>query len=395
MCVCVGQSEDSEEDDACALSSRWAFQRDSKTWSRLQTHSDGVTTLRPSASSDSVLSDVTSLTSDLSLSSLSLDVARESTSPEVTTYIKATGCDTSSVPRSVREKVKRSSRLFLRRMESLRPQKEAVARGVSTETQPRASELCPEVSLRKRTVNRVGASGDAGWKLRTRRHSSPDQSVADRKPQRACLYLEDYQLAWEQRRRSYPGLVGRLVHLPSDHKPGTFPKSLSIESLCPTSCSQHSDRIGWPGDDGDFSLDGTSSCLSGSQDFVSPTLGNRRNSIDSINSVYDNVPDTFADSPEVPEFCLQSSDDMFRHLDAILQDIHGLQDNIAQWSNSLGRQLDESESTTDTTLPSMLQDEDRSDYESAGNSLNDGDGEGDMRERRDSGFGASLTRPSR
>ncbi|MCJ8748944.1 hypothetical protein PDJAM_G00170400 [Pangasius djambal] len=397
------QSEDSEEDDACALSSRWAFQRDSKTWSRLQTHSDGVMTLRPSASSDSVLSDVTSLTSDLSLSSLSLDVTRETTSPEVTTYREATECDgdddSSSAPRSVREKVKRSSRLFLRRMESLRRQKEAVARGVSTETHPQEAELCPELSLSKRTAKGISAAVDEGWKSRTRRHSGADQSATDVKPQRACLYLEDYQLAWERpkltNQRSHLGIPGRVVHLPSDHKPGTFPKSLSIESLCPTSFSQRGDRIGWPGEDGEFSLDGTSSCLSESQDFVSPTLGKRQNSVDSISSVYDNVPDAFMDSPEVPEVCVQSSEDAFEHLDAILQHIHGLQDNIDEWSNSLGRQLDESESMTGTPLPSMLQDDERSDYESAGNSLNDGDGERDLRERRDSGVGASLTRPSR
>ncbi|XP_060769178.1 stAR-related lipid transfer protein 8 isoform X2 [Neoarius graeffei] len=397
---CCKQSEDSEEDDACALSSRWAFQRDSKTWSRLQTHSDAVTTLRPSASSDSVLSDVTSLTSDLSLSSLSLDVARETTSPEVTTCSEATECDgddSSSPPRSVREKVKRSSRLFLRRMESLRRQKEAVARGVSTETHPQEMELRPELGLPKRTAKEFGAAVDAGWKSFMRQRSGVDQSAADVKPQRACLYLEDYQLAWERSKltnqRSLPGIVGQLVHLPSDHKPGTFPKSLSIESLCPTSFSQRSDQIGWPGEDGEFSLDGTSSCLSESQDFVSPTLGKRQNSVESISSVYDNVPDAFEDSSEVPEVCVQSSKEAFEHLDAILQRIHGLQDNINEWSNALGRQLGESESMTETTLPSMLQDEERSDYESAGNSLNDADG--DMRERRDSGVGASLTRPSR
>ncbi|KAF4073445.1 hypothetical protein AMELA_G00258760 [Ameiurus melas] len=391
------QSEDSEEDDACALSSRWAFQRDSKTWSRLQFRNDGATTLRPSASSDSVLSDVTSLTSDLSLSSLSLDVARETTSPEVTTYSEATECDgddSSSPPRSVREKVKRSSRLFLRRMESLRRQKEAVARGVSTETRPHVAEFRPELSLPKTTAKGIGAAVDAGWKSGTRRRSGVDQSDADVKTQRACLYLEDYQLAWERSKlthqRSHPIIVGRLVHLPSDHKPGTFPKSLSIESLCPTSFSQHGDRIGWPGEDGEFSLDGTSSCLSESQDFVSPALGKRQNSVESVSSVYDNVPDAFPDSPDVPEVCVQSPGDAFEHLDAILQHIHGLQENIDEWSNSLGRRMDESESMTESTLP-----EERSDYESAGNSLNDGDGDGEMRERRDSGVGSSLTRPSR
>ncbi|TUE36593.1 StAR-related lipid transfer protein 8 [Bagarius yarrelli] len=330
---CVSEaSEDSEEDDACALSSRWAFQRDSKTWSRLQPQSDGVLTLRPSGSSDSVLSDMTSLTSDLSLSSLSLDVAQETTSPEFTTYGEATECDgddSSSPPPSLRQKVKRSSRPFLRRMESLRRQKEAVDRGVSMETHPRVAKSPPEPGLPKRSVKGNGNSEDMEWRSRTRRHSSVDRSAADVKPQRACLYLEDYQLAWERSKltnqRSHPGTFERVVHLPSDHKPGTFPRSLSIESMCPTAFYRRGERIGWPVDDGELSLDATSSCLSESQDFVLPTLGKRENSVDSINSVYDNVPDAFADSPEGP---VQSSEDAFQHLDAILQHIHGLQDDI-------------------------------------------------------------------
>lgn len=399
VCMCVGQSEDSEEEDACALSSRWAFQRDSKTWSRLQSHSDDITTLRPSASSDSVLSDGTSLTSDLSLSSLSLDAAREIPSPGLLTYsevAESDGDDDSSAPCSVREKLKRSSRLLLRRMESLRPQREAVARGVSTETRPQGAELRPELSLPKLTMKGTGGVMEARWRSRVRRHSGDDQSAADVKPQRACLYLEDYQLAWERSTQvEHPGVAGRLVHLPSDHKPGTFPRCLSIESLCPTAFSPHADRLCWPGEDGEFSLDGTSSCLSESQDFISPALRKRQNSMDSLSSVYDNVPDAFADSPEIPEVCISSSVDAFEHLDAILQDLHGLQNNIAEWSNSLGCHLDERESTTESTLPSMLQDEERSDYASTGNSLNDGDADRDMRERRDSGVGASLTRPRR
>ncbi len=62
----------------------------------------------------------------------------------------------------------------------------------------------------------------------------------------------------------------------------------------------------------------------------------------------------------------------------------------------------EAESTTDTTLPSSLNYDEQSmsdvgttvsDYDSPGNSVNEE--EGGMRERRDSGVGASLTRPSR
>uniref|UniRef100_A0AAR2LI79 StAR-related lipid transfer protein 8 n=1 Tax=Pygocentrus nattereri TaxID=42514 RepID=A0AAR2LI79_PYGNA len=367
------QSEDSEEDDACALSSRWAFQRESKTWSRLCTVApgDGVATLRPSASSDSVLSDfshdVTSLTSDLSLSSLSLDSARETTSPGVATsessdfaQVSSGGGDDDDAINSVlasslsvREKPRRTSRLFLRRMESLRRrnrEKETVAMGVSTETN----------------------FHEAGLSL----HCTPDASLPGMTTNKCCVAKD---ATWNLFRKER-----RIVHLPSDHKPGTFPKSLSIESLCPAPLSECSDRIGWPGDDGDFS----------------------RNSAGSIGSVYDNVPEASAEETS----STFEEETAFQHLDAILQQVQGLQLNIDKWSLSLEQQLQdhpsnsESESTAETTLPGSLQYEDRSvsdmgmtvsDYESTGNSLNDGDGDGEMRERRDSGVGASLTRPSR
>ncbi|XP_017579190.1 stAR-related lipid transfer protein 8 isoform X1 [Pygocentrus nattereri] len=428
------QSEDSEEDDACALSSRWAFQRESKTWSRLCTVApgDGVATLRPSASSDSVLSDfshdVTSLTSDLSLSSLSLDSARETTSPGVATsessdfaQVSSGGGDDDDAINSVlasslsvREKPRRTSRLFLRRMESLRRrnrEKETVAMGVSTETNFHEAGLSlhctPDASLPGMTTNKCCVAKDATWKSHTICRTNFSQSEAPIKPQRVCLYLEDYQLAWE-REKLHGSLFRkerRIVHLPSDHKPGTFPKSLSIESLCPAPLSECSDRIGWPGDDGDFSL-GDGSSRSESQDFLAAGFGKRRNSAGSIGSVYDNVPEASAEETS----STFEEETAFQHLDAILQQVQGLQLNIDKWSLSLEQQLQdhpsnsESESTAETTLPGSLQYEDRSvsdmgmtvsDYESTGNSLNDGDGDGEMRERRDSGVGASLTRPSR
>uniref|UniRef100_A0A672PLV7 StAR-related lipid transfer protein 13-like n=1 Tax=Sinocyclocheilus grahami TaxID=75366 RepID=A0A672PLV7_SINGR len=316
------QSEDSEEDDACALSSRWAFQRESKTWSRLRSLSrlpapaaNRASTLRPSGSSDSVLSDnslleVTSLTSDLSASSLSLESARETTFPEVAAFSDvtvgegassvcvSTGQDenddtgsSSSLP-SVREKPKRPSRSFLRRKESIKKrdcERETVPRNISTVTQhqpPSGLHCTSDASLPGQTTNKCRIAKDVAWRSHTKCRSNISQKATQLKPHRACLYLEDYQLTWE-----IPKLTNqnnclrkedRVVHLPFDHKPGTFPKSLSIESLCPLSVSQSPDRIDWAGEDGDLSLDGSIS-RSGSQDFLSG-FGRRRNSLSSIGS---------------------------------------------------------------------------------------------------------------
>ncbi|XP_076843845.1 stAR-related lipid transfer protein 8 isoform X2 [Brachyhypopomus gauderio] len=436
----VKQSEDSEDDDVCALSSHWSFQRESKTWSRLCSASpppvapgDGVVTLRPSASSDSVLSDfshldVTSLTSDLSLSSLSLDSSRETTSLGVMNFGEVTASERSgSAHVSSHEEDQEededspaspsswTKQKRVCRMESLRRrgrERQAAAPSVSVEKWQQKAELnlccTANRSLPERTTNKRTVPKDTSWRSHTICRSNISQSAAPFKPQRACLYLEDYQLAWERPKvTNHSDLLRmerRVIHLPSDHKPGTFPKSLSIDSLCPAPHPQCSERIGWPVEDGNFSL-GSSSC-SESQDFLSTSSGKRRNSTSSVGSVYDNVPDAFVDVPEDWSAC--DGDTAFHHLDAILQDLHGLQENIDQWSRSLGQQLQdprpsEGQGGAETTFPSVLQYEERSasdvgtaasDYESTGNSVQE-ESEGDMRERRDSGVGASLTRPSR
>ncbi|XP_016298986.1 stAR-related lipid transfer protein 13-like [Sinocyclocheilus anshuiensis] len=439
---CKQQSEDSEEDDACALSSRWAFQRESKTWSRLHTLSPSpvppgnwASTLRPSGSSDSVLSDislleVTSLTSDLSASSLSLDSARETTSPEVAAFSDvtvgegaslvcvSTGQDenddtgsSSSLP-SIREKPKRPSRSFLRRKESVKKrdcERETVPKSISKVIQhqpPSGLHCTSNASLPGQTTNKCRIAKDVAWRSHTICRSNVSQKHTLHKPHRECLYLEDYQLTWEM-----PKLTNqinrqrkedRVVHLPFDHKPGTFPKSLSVESLCPFSVSQSPDHTDWAGEDGDLSVDGSVS-RSGSQDFLSG-FGRRRNSMSSVGSIYDNVPETPGSPCDIFD---RGKEKAFQHLDDILQHVHGLQHNIDEWSRSLGIQPQdqsnvETESTTDTTLPSSLNDDEQSmsdvgttvsDYDSPGNSVNEG--EGGMSERRDSGVGASLTRPNR
>ncbi|XP_063059153.1 stAR-related lipid transfer protein 8 isoform X2 [Engraulis encrasicolus] len=528
------QSEDSEEDDICAISDRWAFQRESKTWSRLRPLSPLSRTvaatsassdegggggrgagsqlrpLRASASSESVLSDfsnldvtsVTSATSALSDSSLSVESAREASPSEAASSFTDGGVVSSSpaAMQSVADvhrdrdadgeedeedeqeekegkqrtssmtrdnKPKRCSRSFLRRMESLRRKdqerqaresKEAAEAAALAATSGTASERIPPAhsdGLRCTSDESLpGLKAKKAVKSHTICRSTHVQRNRPAGFRRGCLYLEDYQLGWNRPQgaaattgvcggsKSSPlqrkwhtgggGSAGRLVHLPKDHKPGTFPRSLSIESLCPSSPGLGEGENaagGWTrGDDGDFSV-GSVSSRSGSQDFLNDdsaaTFRKRRNSTASVGSVYDNVPEaerSISRSSSSGDLLLAGGAEQALDLDDILRQVHGLQHNIDQWS----RQLDgksqtqgeatflsgeaaeevEEDSAVDTTIPSSPQLEERSmsdvgtamsDYDSTGNSLNDndGDGEAEMRERRDSGVGASLTRPSR
>ncbi|XP_028839749.1 stAR-related lipid transfer protein 8 isoform X1 [Denticeps clupeoides] len=427
------QSEDSEEDDVCAISDRWAFQRESKTWSRLRplspvSPSDGAGPaprhLRQSASSESILSDfsnlevtsVTSATSALSSSSsLSIESTRETISmaaisssnqqPRASAGSEE-GEQRSSSP--VREKAKRCSRSFLKRMESLRKkdqERDVVAKAtcgrppLSLHCTP--NESLPGLKACERKAHTIGRSN----------HLQNTQSKpGSHTPQRTCLYLEDYQLdsihpkvASHSPELKISHRAGRVVHLPNDHKPGTFPRSLSIESLSPTPLMHTAGIIGWPGEDGDFSLGSMSSC-SELQDFSQDDASFRKrcSSTGSVGSVYDNVPEAGGSSEEM--LSLDGEEYTFKHLDDILREVHGLQLNIDQWSRSLDQSQTEEDSAVQTTQPSSPQLDEHSvsdmgttasDYDSTGNSINEGDGDGEMRERRDSGVGASLTRPSR
>lgn len=445
LCWFAMQSEDSEEDDVCAISDRWAFQRESKTWSRLRPLSpdssgDGVPLrpLRASASSESVLSDfsnlevtsVASAASALSDSSLSVESTRETSPSEATpstfggSSVVTVGADGSqdadgeddnkkqraSSSSAVRDKPKRCSRSFLRRMESLRrkgQEREAAAttKAMSTRMPPDGLQCTSDESLPGRKTK----AGKAHTICRSSLSRCRLPEFAAGVPRRSCLYLEDYQLAWSRPQASDRTVSlrirqqgGRLVHLPKDHKPGTFPRSLSIESLCPASLGDSNNAIGWPGEDCNFSV-GSMSSRSDSQDFSNDdsTFRKRRNSTSSVGSVYDNVPEAAGSSEELLNL---ASTEQALDLDDILRQVHGLQHNIDQWSRQLDQSHTEEDSAVDSTVPSSPHLEEQSmsdvgttmsDYDSTGNSLNDGDGEGEMRERRDSGVGASLTRPSR
>ncbi|XP_005928292.1 rho GTPase-activating protein 7 isoform X3 [Haplochromis burtoni] len=173
-----------------------------------------------------------------------------------------------------------------------------------------------------------------------------------------------------------------FFYLPEGHKPGTFPKALQDGS------SRTNDN-------------GNSVILRGRH-----SRRQRRGSsgsVDSRLSFYDNVPYTERVEGEEEE-----GDE--HKLEEVLQHVSGLQRFVNAWSEDAAGEEEEeedeeeegdSDSALDSASPcpsSPLQNrleeaENGSDQDSTGNPL--GEGEEGMRERRDSGVGASLTRTSR
>ncbi|KAI1893595.1 hypothetical protein AGOR_G00125340 [Albula goreensis] len=249
-------------------------------------------------------------------------------------------------------------------------------------------------------------------------------SMKERKPHRADhkrsgMYLEDMdvfggdgsggrdnsiqrsEVVEQNRRNEFHSYEDLVVHIPKDHKPGTFPKALSIESLSPTNNIGAS--VNWHRGSGSMCLDPsardprpvTQCCPRGSRI-----------------SVYDNVPGShlYASTGDLMDL---EKEDLFPHLDDILRHVNGLQQIVDHWSKNVlpegevGREGEgegegeglthqsSSQITLDFEGNSVLEGQSTpSDGEKDGVSLNETDSSG-TRERRDSGVGASLTRPNR
>lgn len=127
-------------------------------------------------------------------------------------------------------------------------------------------------------------------------------------------------------------------------------------------------------------------------------------------SIYDNVPGShlYASTGDLLDL---EKGELFPHLDDILQHVNGLRDVVDGWSKNVlpGLPVDDVSVRESPSLPFQSPTQITLDFE--GNSVSDGrttpsdmDRDGTslneseatgVRDRRDSGVGASLTRPSR
>ncbi|XP_060611973.2 stAR-related lipid transfer protein 8 isoform X3 [Anolis sagrei] len=411
------QNEELEEEDLCAISHRWAFQRDSKRWSRIGSDDDSfpctldgdpAPTTKKAPSQESILTD---LSVDLEAASLHSDASTGSTTrtlpivaaspaptlddpnPDLTDHSPTD--PSPSLNGSSKEKPKkRRTRSFLKRIESLRRKDKEKSDSAKAQEEGEAQSKTPSKNdPRDPTIEKASLSTGC----RTHQALTLAESKQTFQPKCGSVYLEDYNT--DKRRdnsvqsgSSDPFRRDFLIHIPGDYKPGTFPKSLSIESLCPL---QDGCLADWKPHHNGFPVRGVDSPL---------PLRKRRPSCGSTGSLYDNVPE-LGDEDNDPFD--SDGEKIYENLDDILQHIWGLQQKVELWSQALrmepgGDNLGEEE-TDSGGEPANGNFEERSvsdigtstsDFESTANSLNEGE-DMEMRERRDSGVGASLTRPCR
>uniref|UniRef100_A0A8C5ESX8 StAR-related lipid transfer protein 13 n=1 Tax=Gouania willdenowi TaxID=441366 RepID=A0A8C5ESX8_GOUWI len=457
------RSEDSDEEDLFAISDKWTFEWSSRRWSRLQdidcllgTHSDGHTSrgrvpLRTTTSSESVLTDlsepeVSSLHSESSggsghrgLSTEDSDCSNRTCSdsaamPDLTSLTMPHISKEFAHYSSMAEKHGKSGRIrakdFLKRMETL-SSRGTVGRGrkslvisspvlLQQEAQALKTLKCvdiingdggtpetPSSKVDPSHCSSEGSSHSSGSTVST--PSMKERKIHRADYKRSGMYLEDidifsgfqaHNVAEHNRRNEFCSYEDLVVHIPKDHKPGTFPKALSIESLSPTNGTS----INWH----TSSVHLDSPVISCRQEPRSVTQCCSRGS---RISVYDNVPGShlYASTGDLIDL---EKEDLFPHLDDILLHVNGLQQIVDHWSKNVlpgGEGLAQVQGEKEVT--GGLQSSSQITLNFEGNSVTESQispSEGDrdkvsltetestrLRERRDSGVGASLTRPNR
>uniref|UniRef100_A0A673LLQ6 StAR-related lipid transfer protein 13 n=1 Tax=Sinocyclocheilus rhinocerous TaxID=307959 RepID=A0A673LLQ6_9TELE len=423
------KSEDSDEEDLLAISNRWTFEWNSRCWSRLQdidyllgraeerSPSEGGEGLRTTVSSESFLTDLSepeicSLHSEDSLAAMS---GSASLTPlhlprELPHY--------GSLPAKSRRRGRTRAKDFLRRMETLgrtwgpsmdrSERRSLVISGPVLQSEPEALK-----TLRCVQIFNGGSEASSQSETSGSAESTPNMKgrVSKLYPpgKRAGIYLEDIDVLTGAPQRTRPVERSRknefrsydelLVHIPKDHKPGTFPKALSIESLTPAS-KEHGKVL-------DSEPKPFKCRKVGGRELRPATRCCPRGS---RISVYDNVPGShlYASAGDLLDL---EKEDIFPHLDDILQHVNGLQQIVDHWSKNV---LPESEGEGDggrgreqKIIDGQSSSQITPDFEGTSaikglTTPSDGNKDGlslnetnisSTRERRDSGVGASLTRP--
>uniref|UniRef100_A0A673WC44 Rho GTPase-activating protein 7 n=1 Tax=Salmo trutta TaxID=8032 RepID=A0A673WC44_SALTR len=505
------RSEDSDEEEPCAISGLWTFQRDSKRWSRLeeldvfflpggnqppfpqvQRPSAGQGQLREGLSSESVLTDLSEQPEVASLhSSGSMGeggIVDGATSSDATPAAGATRansmasmCSSSGTGGSCganedslsdghpisplettqghfsfdgepSKSTRSRAKSFLKRMESIRlrsatsnskkknggggrPSKleisgPVIKEGLDDDKLRRLN--CVDISsltLNPTQTMTLNRNRSVSYSTQTSNGTSSGSAVSTPSPvtrtrshstaagasKRGGMYLEGFdplsvflqppgeQQPPREEEEEEEGVI--FFYLPEGHKPGTFPKALGDGKQPPQS-----------GNDENRPLAAAGRRYLGSR---CQTRRGSTGSADSRLSFYDNVPNVAYQGEEDDK---DNEEGEGPKLEDVLECVNGLQRFVNTWTDRVaaGEEDDEeeeeegdSDSALDSASPcpssplqNRLEETDNgSDQDSTGNPLGEGEreegegeeGEGEeaMRERRDSGVGASLTRSNR
>ncbi|XP_075827464.1 stAR-related lipid transfer protein 13 isoform X3 [Microtus pennsylvanicus] len=455
------KGDDSDEEDLC-ISNKWTFQRTSRRWSRVddlhtlfpgadRNGSPGGPRMRNTTSSESVLTDLSEpeVCSIHSESSGGSDSRSHSGQHCVDGPLVLEGTLVSSgLPQSPRDSLgypshpknekpaRARAKSFLKRMDTLRAKGAhgrhkgsgrtggLVISGPVLQQEPESFkamqyvpipngdvQTSPPAACRKALPCSSKSSGESSPLENSSRVSTPcmkERKCHHEANKRGGMYLEDLDVLAgtappdtgdQNHTHGFHSQENLVVHIPKDHKPGTFPKALSIESLSP---SDNSNGINWR-------TGGISLGRQQGPGMREPRLMASCHRASRV-SIYDNVPGShlYASTGDLLDL---EKDGLLPQLDDILQHVNGIQEVVDDWSKDILPELQShdvlagepalspfpspNQITLDFEGNSVSEGQTTpSDVERDGTSLNESEAAG-VKERRDSGVGASLTRPNR
>nr|XP_035144218.2 stAR-related lipid transfer protein 8 isoform X2 [Callithrix jacchus] len=311
------QNEDSEEEEQCTISSHWAFQQESKRWSPVGS-SD---LLAPPSPGLPVTSSCESVLTELSVTSLpvitlsllpepaDLPLPGRAPTPSDRSLLSLTQGQEGPQDKA---KKRHRNRSFLKHLESLRRKEKSGSRQAEPERSPATSEKASKAS----SFHSCRSFLSAGF-YRSKNWAATSAGGGGANTRKAWG-------AWPVASFRHPQWThwgDCLVHVPGDHKPGTFPRSLSIESLCPEDGHRLADwqpgrRWGCEGRRGSCGSTGSHA------------------------STYDNLPELYPAEPVLVGVEAEDEDDeesggSYAHLDDILQHVWGLQQRVELWSRAM------------------------------------------------------------
>uniref|UniRef100_A0A8C7APT9 StAR related lipid transfer domain containing 8 n=1 Tax=Neovison vison TaxID=452646 RepID=A0A8C7APT9_NEOVI len=308
------QNEDSEEEEQCTISNHWAVQQESKFWS----HGGSSDLLAPPSPGLPGTSSCESVLTELSATSLPAITVGLSLEPEdlpspchVPSPSKELLLSPTQGQKGPRDKAKKHrSRSFLKHLESLRRKE----KGLGQQAEPERGRATLEKTSKPSSFCSRRSFLSAGfYKAKNRAATSAgDGGAATPRAWEAWPVA-----AFQHPQRAHQGDC--LVHVPRDHKPGTFPRSLSIESLFP----EDGHRLA------DWQPERPRGCEG------------RRGSCGSTGShasIYDNMPKLYPAEPVLADAEAEEEEEgssSYAHLDDILQHVWGLQQRVELWSQAI------------------------------------------------------------
>ncbi|XP_054833153.1 rho GTPase-activating protein 7-like isoform X2 [Eublepharis macularius] len=380
------RSDESEEDEPCAISTKWTYEKCTQRWSRLESlEGFGASVadnlrLKSIGSGDIAFSDQGERNDESSVHSTSsgdsdlisfpktfedVETSRSSStcssnklaSPDSTFSCSSSPGETLNIISEDKLLDKPSSkkgRSFLKKMEKLRIRSSSLKREPQSKAKPIISEpiLLEGLTEEKlRNLNCVNISDMSNSQAMQSSSYSPQSCSsssqsensstvstpspvikARRHSHRGGMYAEGYDshklslwndLSEHNLKNEINLHENKVFQVPQGHKPGTFPKALTCSLLSPLDNT----AVNWR--TGSFHGCRRNRVHIGSQDSETPP--DSLSLIDNRLSIYDNVPGIPVHINKV-DASETGDDDVFTELDNVMEHVNGLRKLVSQWS---------------------------------------------------------------